>query len=53
MELVSNCELSDPISPTVCLANIFNTSCVIGSLEANASKIDSAATRTVGSRKIT
>lgn len=53
MEPVSNCDLSDSIPPTVCLANMLNISGVIGSFEANASKMDSAATRTVGSKKTT
>lgn len=51
MEPVSNCDFSDSVSFTVCLANILNISSVIGSLDANASKMDSAATRTVGSKK--
>lgn len=48
-KLVLSCDFSDSASFTDCLANIFNISGVIGSHEANASKTDNAATRTVGS----
>lgn len=49
VELALNCNLPGFVSLTDCLANIFDISEVIGSLEANASKTDNAATRTVGS----
>lgn len=53
IEPVLNCNPSDSILPIDCLANMLNISGVIDSLEANASKMDRAATRTVGSMQIT